>query len=218
VAAHHHCLRAGAAAQSGPVVPELPLPVSSPAAGSAAPPGRTCRLAERTRARYPEVHESLARGLSRSAVSRELSLDIQTVPGSRTLRAWRNCSAGRTPSHQARPLRRPGQPALERGRDQRRSHPFRAAHPRVQRRRPDRAPLPKALPAARCQPKPPGPAPPQAGPRRSGRPEATHDQQGAAYPPRPPDRERRTDPEERHRPAAPASNASSSTSGHSPRS
>lgn len=79
MAAHHHCLRAGAAAQSGPVVPELPLPVSSPAAGSAAPPGRTCRLAERTRARYPEVHESLARGLSRSAVSRELSLDIQTV-------------------------------------------------------------------------------------------------------------------------------------------
>jgi transposase len=79
VAGHHHCLRAAAAAQAGPVVPEPPVPMSSPAAGSAAPLGRTYRLAERTRARYAAVHESLARGLSRSAVSRELNLDIQTV-------------------------------------------------------------------------------------------------------------------------------------------
>jgi transposase len=78
VAAHHHCLRA-AAAQAEAAVPEPPAPASPPAAGPAAPPGRTCRLAERTRARYAAVHESLARGLSRAAVSRELNLDIQTV-------------------------------------------------------------------------------------------------------------------------------------------
>jgi transposase len=79
VAAHHHCLRAAAAAQAGPVVPEPPARMSSPAAESVAPLGRTYRLAERTRARYAAVHGSLARGLSRSAVSRELNLDIQTV-------------------------------------------------------------------------------------------------------------------------------------------
>jgi hypothetical protein len=77
VAAHHHCLRA--AAQAEPPAPEPPAPMSSPAAEPPAPPGHTYRLAERTRARYAEVHESLARGLSRSAVSRELNLDIQTV-------------------------------------------------------------------------------------------------------------------------------------------
>jgi transposase len=77
VAAHHHCLRA--AAQAASAAPEPPAPMSLPAAEPAASPGRTYRLAERTRARYTEVHESLARGLSRSAVSRELNLDIQTV-------------------------------------------------------------------------------------------------------------------------------------------
>jgi transposase len=76
VAAHHHCLRA---AEAGPADPEPAAPVSLTAAEPAAPPGRTRRLAERTRARYAEVQESLARGLSRSAVSRELNLDIQTV-------------------------------------------------------------------------------------------------------------------------------------------
>ena len=50
----------------------MPLP-------EAAPPGRTYRLAERTRTRYAEVQECLARGLSRAAVSQELNLDIQTV-------------------------------------------------------------------------------------------------------------------------------------------
>ena len=77
VAAHHHCLRA--AAQAGPAAPEAPAPTPSPAAESAAPPGRAYRLAQRTRARYAAVHEPLARGLSRSALSRELNLDIQTV-------------------------------------------------------------------------------------------------------------------------------------------
>jgi transposase len=76
VAAHHHCLRADAA-QAGPAEPE-PAPLL-PAAEPAAPPERTRRLAERTRMRYAEVQECLTRGLSRSAVSRELNLDIQTV-------------------------------------------------------------------------------------------------------------------------------------------
>jgi hypothetical protein len=78
VAAHHHCLRA-VADQGGTVVPEPPVPVPLPAAESVAPRGRTYRLAGRTRARYAAVHECLARGLSRTAVSRELNLDIQTV-------------------------------------------------------------------------------------------------------------------------------------------
>ncbi|WP_300603418.1 transposase, partial [Trebonia sp.] len=78
VAAHHHCLRA-AAAQAGPAAQEPPAPISLPAPVPAAPPGRARRLAERTRTRYAEVQECLARGLSRSAVSRELNLGIQTV-------------------------------------------------------------------------------------------------------------------------------------------
>jgi hypothetical protein len=78
-AAHHHCLRAAAAAQVDPVTPEPPVPVSLPAAGSAAPPGRARRLAERTRTRYAEVQNCLARGLSRAAAARKLNLDIQVV-------------------------------------------------------------------------------------------------------------------------------------------
>jgi transposase len=80
VAAHHHCLRAAAAAaQVEPAAQEPPAQVPPPAAEPAAPPGRTRRLAERTRARYAEVQDCLARGLSRSAAARELNLDIQTV-------------------------------------------------------------------------------------------------------------------------------------------
>jgi transposase len=76
VAAHHQCLRA-AAAQTAPAEPEPapPLPEAEPAA----PPGRTRRLAERTRTRYAEVQECLVRGLSRATGARELNLDIQTV-------------------------------------------------------------------------------------------------------------------------------------------
>jgi hypothetical protein len=77
VAAHHHCLRAAAAAQAAPAEPQPAPPL--PEAGPAAPPGRTRRLAERTRARYAEVQECLARGLSRAAAAQELNLDIQTV-------------------------------------------------------------------------------------------------------------------------------------------
>jgi transposase len=78
VAAHHHCLRA-AAAQAVPAAPEPPAPMSSAAAQTVAPPERARRLADRTRARYAEVQDCLARGLSRAAASRELNLDIQTV-------------------------------------------------------------------------------------------------------------------------------------------
>lgn len=77
VAAHHHCLRAAAAAPAGPADPEPSPAVPVPEAGI--PPRPASRLAERTRARHAAVHEALARGLSRSAVSRELNLDIQTV-------------------------------------------------------------------------------------------------------------------------------------------
>jgi transposase len=77
VAAHHHCLRAAAAAQAGPTGPEPAAPVT--ATEPAAPSERPCRLAERTRARYAEVQECLARGLSRAAAALELNLDIQTV-------------------------------------------------------------------------------------------------------------------------------------------
>ncbi|HEX3957475.1 MAG TPA: ISL3 family transposase [Trebonia sp.] len=79
VAAHHHCLRAVAAARAEPTQAEQEPPAPVPRPESAAPPERTYRLAERTRARYAEVQECLARGLSRAAVSRELNLDIQTV-------------------------------------------------------------------------------------------------------------------------------------------
>jgi transposase len=77
VAAHHHCLRAAAAAQAGPADPGPAALV--PAAEPVAPPERPYRLAERTRTRYVAVHECLARGLSRAAAARELNLDIQTV-------------------------------------------------------------------------------------------------------------------------------------------
>jgi transposase len=74
VAAHHRCLRAAAAAQAAPE------PAASvPAAEAVAPSEQACRLAERTRARYGQVQECLARGLSRAAAARELNLDIQTV-------------------------------------------------------------------------------------------------------------------------------------------
>jgi hypothetical protein len=80
VAAHHHCLRAAAAAQAASAVaPEAPAPVPLPAAARGVSPGRTYRLAERTRTRYAEVQECLSRGLSRAADARELNLDIQTV-------------------------------------------------------------------------------------------------------------------------------------------
>lgn len=80
VAAHHHCLRAAAAqagSATGPAVTPAPMPL--PAAEFAAPPGQARRLAERTRARYAQVQECLARGLSRAAAAKELNLDIQTV-------------------------------------------------------------------------------------------------------------------------------------------
>lgn len=100
VAAHHHCLRTAAAAQAGPASPEPAAPMT--AAGPATPPKRPSRLAERTRARYAEVQECLARGLSRAATAQELNLDIQTRAPVRK-RGMRRGTArqGRVPLHQA---------------------------------------------------------------------------------------------------------------------
>jgi transposase len=63
VVAHHQCLRA----------PD-PDTTSTPAL-----PPREYLLAVRTRARHAEIHEHLARGLSRNQVARALNLHIQTV-------------------------------------------------------------------------------------------------------------------------------------------
>nr|WP_258017433.1 ISL3 family transposase [Streptomyces noursei] len=79
VASHHGCLREAAAAQVAPGEPELPTPAPTPAAEPVIPPQRVYPLAERTRARYTEVHDRLARGLSRSAIARELNLERRTV-------------------------------------------------------------------------------------------------------------------------------------------
>ena len=83
VAAHHHCLRAAAAADGGPAGPEPAalVPAAKPVTPPepAARPERPCRLAGRTRDRYTQVQECLARGLSRTAAARQLNLDIQTV-------------------------------------------------------------------------------------------------------------------------------------------
>lgn len=79
VAAHHRCLRAAAAAAGAvPALPEHPA-LALPAAEAVVPPVRVRRLTQRTRERHAAVHEALDRGLSRSGVSRELNLDIQTV-------------------------------------------------------------------------------------------------------------------------------------------
>ncbi|WP_216902162.1 ISL3 family transposase [Nocardia alni] len=79
VSAHHRCLRKAAAAQTIPGDPEPSTPAPAPAAELITAPQRSYRLAERTRERYTAVQQCLARGLSRSAISRELNLDRQTV-------------------------------------------------------------------------------------------------------------------------------------------
>ena len=73
VAAHHGCLRA-APPEPGEPEPEaasVPVPETTPV------PER--RLVTRTRERFAQIHSRLDAGLSRSAISRELNLDIQTV-------------------------------------------------------------------------------------------------------------------------------------------
>ena len=198
VAAHHHCLRAAAAAQAGPAEPEPAPPV--PAAEAAAPPGRTCRLAERTRARYAEVQECLARGLSRAAAARELNLDIQTV------RRFANATCAEEllgkAEHRATKLDpyidlvnqrwNEGVTNAEAITAELRALGFKGDAQTVRRYL-----QPFRLPGtSRSHPDPRRRKP---GPRRPGRPEAPHDQQGAAHPPRPPERGRRADREERHR-------------------
>lgn len=79
VTAHHGCLRAPAAQQQlGAPQPVVQLPPGAPPEPVAVVvPER--RLVTRTRDRFEAVQTRLAAGLSRSAISRELNLDLQTV-------------------------------------------------------------------------------------------------------------------------------------------
>jgi hypothetical protein len=165
VAAHHHCLRAAAAAQAGPTGPELVAPMT--AAEPAAPSKLPCRLAERTRARYAEMQECLACGLSRAAAARELNLDIQTV------RRFANATCAEELLGKAEHRSTKLDPLIDLVNQCWNEGVANAeaitADLRTVGFKGD-APLPEALLAARNRPQPPGPAPPQAGPHRPGRP------------------------------------------------
>lgn len=83
VIAHHGCLRAAPTPpeQNNPE-PEKPTPEAPPPRPSAEPAALVLperRLVTRTRERFEAVQSRLATGMSRSAISRELNLDIQTV-------------------------------------------------------------------------------------------------------------------------------------------
>jgi transposase len=81
VITHHGCLRVtppqGDPHPGTPALIEVIPPGAANAPTTAAIPQR--RLVTRTRERFDAVHRRLAAGLSRSAISRELNLDIQTV-------------------------------------------------------------------------------------------------------------------------------------------
>jgi hypothetical protein len=83
VIAHHPCLRRASRAALDDVLAifegRQPAPTPTPPAVLGPPTPRHYPLAARTRQRYANVQECLARGLSRSAAGRELNLDIQTV-------------------------------------------------------------------------------------------------------------------------------------------
>ncbi|MFD7479945.1 ISL3 family transposase [Streptomyces sp. NPDC059837] len=74
VVAHHGCLRQAVRSEA-----EVQPEEHAPSPETTGPPSRDYPLAARTRQRYADVQECLARGLSRAAVGRELNLDIQTV-------------------------------------------------------------------------------------------------------------------------------------------
>jgi hypothetical protein len=95
VAAHHHCLRAAAAQAepAGPAVPEAPAPMQLPAAGTADPPGRTRRLAERTRAVRPGAGMPRRRALACCRLTGAEPRHPDSAPVSRTPPARRNCPA-----------------------------------------------------------------------------------------------------------------------------
>lgn len=78
VVAHHPCLHRAVrvAAEDAEQQAQAAAPQSPPVC---APPRREYPLATRTRQRFADVHECLARGLSKSAISRELNLDRHTV-------------------------------------------------------------------------------------------------------------------------------------------
>lgn len=157
--------------------------MSLPAPESVAPLGRTYQLAERTRARYAAVHESLARGPSRSAVSRELNLDIQTV------RRFANATCvEELPGKAEHRLTKlgpyidlvnqrwnEGVTSAEAITVELRTLGFKGDVQAVRRYlKPFRLPVPAAATRTRTA---------AAGPCRPCRPEAPHDQQGAAHPP-----------------------------------
>ena len=201
VAAHHHCLRAAAApAQAAPAEPEPRPPAPAAAAGTADPPARTRRLAERTRARYAEVQECLARGLSRAAVSRELDLDIQTV------RRFANAACAEEVLGKAEHRVTKLDPYIDlvnqRWNEGVTNAAAIAAELRTLGFKGDAQAIRRYLRPFRLpgtSPSHPDPRRRRPPPRHPGRPQAPRDQQGAAHPPRPPQRGRRADREERHR-------------------
>lgn len=83
VIAHHGCLRAvpippeESSPESDPPTPGAALP--APAVEAVVPVMPERRLVTRTRDRFEAVQSRLSAGMSRSAISRELNLDIQTV-------------------------------------------------------------------------------------------------------------------------------------------
>jgi hypothetical protein len=82
VIAHHGCLRAAAPPEQNSPEPEVLTPEAVPLVAAVEPvasmlPER--RLVTRTRERFEAVQSRLAVEMSRSAISRELNLDIQTV-------------------------------------------------------------------------------------------------------------------------------------------
>jgi hypothetical protein len=76
-----------------PAVPEAPAPMQLPAAGTADPPGRTRRLAERTRAVRPGAGMPRRRALACCRLTGAEPRHPDSAPVSRTPPARRNCPA-----------------------------------------------------------------------------------------------------------------------------
>lgn len=78
VVSHHPCLRQ-AVREHADAHPDALTPAPEPPQVPAPAPRRHYPLADRTRHRFADVQDCLARGLSRAATARELSLGLQTV-------------------------------------------------------------------------------------------------------------------------------------------
>ena len=80
VSTHHRCLRPDQVpAELEPEPAEVPGSAPEPAEPQPAPAPAERRIVTRTRERFTAVQALVAAGRSRSAISRELNLDIQTV-------------------------------------------------------------------------------------------------------------------------------------------